>query len=344
MSNDSPSPDSNLPKKSSSVGKSRIEGTELDLWDFDSEEEEPPNSPKPNKKAEPSTIPSRRVTESPIQSKKPTERHIDPPNVSEDEPPTSAPAKKKTAAKKTATKQVSASKPDPDQVPTSEEKQDSPTEAAPETKPKKTKAAGDDESNSNSPAPEHIPNDSPNSWKSIIATLSKAEKIGISALVVILVLGATLSILHFSNKVPTRSILGENLDLPVEGKLVKVTELSTYWRKPITTGGDTEVVRRGTKLIPVLKISAEAKSAAIRVLFRNEDGSVIGDPINRTIKGKSEFRIPATAGFDDIGMHAAYRTGESPPWIIQILEASESGLSIEKFKLVLETEISTDIH
>ena len=94
----------------------------------------------------------------------------------------------------------------------------------------------------------------------------------------------------------------------------------------------------------MLKISAEAKSAAIRVLFRNEDGSVIGDPINRTIKGKSEFRIPATAGFDDIGMHAAYRTGESLPWIIQILEASESGLSIDKFKLVLETEISTDIH
>ena len=313
------SSDSNSPKKPSFSGNTPKEGTEHDLWDFDSDDDHAGSqvAPDPEEKTEPATepvsLPSRRVTDSPILSKKPTERHIDPPTVEEDEPLEPAPAKKEVSAKTES-----------EPAETSGKEQDSPDD-------------------SESQVEENTPSNAPTSWKTIAATLTKAEKIGISALIAIFAVGATLSILHFSNRVPIKSILGENLDFPIEGKHVNVTALDTYWREPVTTGDDPDVVRRGTKLIPVLKISAGAKSAVIRVLFRNEDGSIIGDPINRTIKGKTELLISATAGFDDIGMHAAYRTGESPPWIVQILEASESGLSIDKFDLVLETEISTDV-
>ncbi len=317
MSNTPPSPDSNPSEKSSPLEKASKEGTERDLWDFDSDDGEASDTSKPVKQVVPGALPTRKVAESPIQSRKPTERHINPPEVEEVEPTKPAPAEKN--AEKAAA-------PEPESVSagTSESAEKTPEITTPATE-------------------EAPPGESSTSWTSVAATLSKAEKIGISALVVILALGATLSVLHFSNKVPTKSVLGEGLDLPIEGTLVKVTTLKSYWREPVTTGDEPDVVRRGTKLIPVVRISAEAKSAVIRVLFRNEDGSVIGDPINRTIKGKTDLRIPATAGFDDIGMHAAYRTGESPPWIVQILEASEIGLSIDKFKLLLEAEISTDI-
>ena len=181
------------------------------------------------------------------------------------------------------------------------------------------------------------------SWRSVLRSLSIAEKIAIAALIAILALVTTLSILHFSNKIPTKSVLREKLNLPVEGKLVKVTALDTFWREPVTTGDEPDVVRRGTRLIPVVTLQVEAGTAAIRVLFRDGEGTVIGDPINRTIKGKTELRIPATAGFEDIGMHAGYRTGGSPPWTIHILEAKESGLSTDHFHQVLQTEISPDI-
>ncbi len=321
MSKPPSSSDSNSPKKPSSPASPSEKGTERDLWDFDSDDDAAASQTAPESEEEtesasgPVNIPTRRVTDSPIRSKKPAERHIDPPTVEEDEPPKPAPAKKKAST-------IQEAESEPAETP--EEEQDSP-----ET--------------SDSPAEEIATSSGPTTWKTIAASLTKAEKIGISALIAILAVGATLSILHFSNKVPTKSILGESLDLPIEGDLVEVTALETYWREPVTTGDDPDVVRRGTKLIPILKISANAKSAVIRVLFRNEEGSVIGDPINRPIKGTTELRIPATAGFEDIGMHAAYRTGESPPWIVQILEASESGLSIDKFDLVLETEISTDV-
>lgn len=307
MSNTSPSPDSNSPMKSPDIGRSPSEGTELDLWDLDTDLEENISAEhsESEKEAVAVELPSRRVTESSIQSRRPTERHIDPPIVADHNALESATEEEKVETEKS-------SESDDEPATTSQDKQ---------------------EDSSTAPA----------SSKSSSTALTKTEKIGLFILVAILALGATVSIIHFSNKVPTKPVVGESLDLPVEGKLVKITALSTYWREPILTGSEADTVRRGTKLIPVLKISAEAQSASIRVFFRDENGLVIGDPINRTVKGKTELRIPATAGFEDIGMHAAYRTGESQPWLIQILEAENSGAAIEKFKLIVETEISTDV-
>jgi hypothetical protein len=42
-------------------------------------------------------------------------------------------------------------------------------------------------------------------------------------------------------------------------------------------------------------------------------------------------------------MHAAYRTGGSDPWIVEILEGPDRAAAREKFKKVLETEISSDM-
>jgi hypothetical protein len=324
-------------QQNSSTGLPTKKGTERDLWDL--EFDEPSSTPEQNKAVEedsapeklaPVIIPTRRTKESPIQSRKPSERVIVAPEIAPDE---AAPEKesftdpaKKTAEKKNSSKDAEITETPPKETTAPSKKSFSEEE----TVAKETEILEKTET--------HSP-----SSPGMLASLTKTEKIGLSALIAILALGATFSILHFSNRVPTRSIYAQDLDLPIEGRSVKVTAASTFWRQPITGGDSPDVVKRGTKLIPVLKLTVESKSAAIRVLFRNEDGLVIGDPINRSVSGKTQLNIPATGGFEDIGMHAAYRTGESPPWIAQVLEASDSGASIDKFKLLLETEISTDI-
>lgn len=297
---------------------------------------ESPETDKPSP-AIPAAIPQKRHSGSPIQSKKPSEIKADPlkkpepedidfeddlDSGLEDEIEVSEQPQEESLGN--PSDEELESSPEPEEVVAEETEDPIPETDTPQETTNPTKST------------------EPTIFQRLLGSLSKTEKIGISALVAILALAATFGLLHFS-KVPTRPLISAPLDLPIAGKLVNVTSAATFWREPVTGGDSPDIVRRGTKLIPVLTLQVEAKSAAVRVLFRNEDGLVVGDPINRSIKGKTKLTIPATAGFDDIGMHAAYRTGESPPWSVQVLEASQSGDSIDNFTTLLETEISTDI-
>lgn len=176
-----------------------------------------------------------------------------------------------------------------------------------------------------------------------ISSLNKIEKIAISALVIALALGAILSVIHFSKTIPTRPLIAEKIIYPVKGEIVEIKAASTYWRAPVTTEENADVVRRDTKLIPVLNLNISSKTGAIRVFFRNEDGLVIGDGISRAVSGEEQVSITATAGFDDVGMHTAYRTGDSRRWVAQIFEGPDATAPREKFRMILETEISTTL-
>ena len=107
-------------------------------------------------------------------------------------------------------------------------------------------------------------------------------------------------------------------------------------------GPDQDTFRRGTELLPVLEISLAGGPAGIRVLFRNDERAVVGDAVTRTVRGSGTLKIPATAGFDDIGMHAAYRTGESKPWTIEVFEAASENAPSREFTKLFEMNISTD--
>lgn len=312
MSNDSQKPETQHSGKSTPPSKQPQGNTETDLWDLEDDEEI--SSTDPAAKTEPSSIPSRRVSESSIQSKKPVERHHEAPisvaEIAQEETPAS-PGEKEMAEKK---------------------------ESGPETPENGSNTPSEkDETSSQETAPEGPV------IKGYLATLTKIEKIGITALVAILALTATLSIIHFSDKVPIKALIAEDLDLPIEGELIKVNSVKTFWREPITGGENPDVVRRGVKLIPVIRMGIEGKSGAIRVLFRNENETVVGDNITRPVEENSNFEISATDGFDDVGMHAAYRTRDSEPWIVQVLEGPSVAAPMEQFRLVFETEISTDM-
>ena len=178
---------------------------------------------------------------------------------------------------------------------------------------------------------------------STISSLSKIEKIAISALCVVLGFGAILTLIHFSNYVPTRTLVGDVINFPVSGKIVKITAASTYWRKPVRTGENADVVEWDTQLIPELKLSLSSKSGAIRVFFRNEEGVMVGDGITRTVEGNSEITVASTAGFENMGMHTAYRTGDSNRWVVQVFEAPDATSPREKLRQVLEMDIATQI-
>ena len=173
-------------------------------------------------------------------------------------------------------------------------------------------------------------------------SLSKLEKVGLIVLVVLLVGGGLATFISSLGSLPTESVRAEENDFPIQGKRITVKSAKTFWRAPITDGDSPDTVRMGTQLLPVLEVSFTGGPAAIRVLFKNEDMRSVGDTVTRMVQGDSKLEIPATAGFDDPGMHAAYRTGESKPWTIEVFEAGSEDAASSDFKQLFEINISTD--
>lgn len=171
--------------------------------------------------------------------------------------------------------------------------------------------------------------------------LSKIEKIGLGALAAAMVATAIFFLTTTLGHVPTVSDRASRPSFPIKGSHVRISDANSYWREPVRTGPDAETVRRGTLLIPVLTLEVEGGPCAIRAFFRDDKGEFVGDGVTRAA-GSGKFEIAATAGLDDLGAHAAYRTGETKPWKIEIFEAPSVDSSRQEFRKLLELTISTD--
>lgn len=172
--------------------------------------------------------------------------------------------------------------------------------------------------------------------------LSKAERIGLSALLVLLLLGACFFMVYSLNRLPTESVRVKANDFPIEGKNIRIVSAESYWRTPVRDGKNSDTVRRGTEFMPVVKLTAGSGNAAIRVFFRDHEKEAIGDAVTRSLKEGQTLEIAATAGFEDVGMYSAYRTGESKPWTIEVYEAPSVNSANPDFKKLFEMNISTD--
>lgn len=367
MSTDSSHPDPD-PHIEGNASKQTNDGTEMDLWDLDADRNISP-APAENAEEAGGRIPTQRASISRIHTRKPADLRPKSPETEEvsgsqpvpaqphdPKPAPEDPAKpvppseglgasrRNRAAKKTA--YVSAKKPAEETA--SESGLDAGHEVAGEIPAAGLEQVGQasQEPGEADPAPADqspVPAALPISPLFSISPLSKIEKIAIFLLCSALLLGAALTLIHFSSRVPTRPLIADKVDFPVSGKIVSITAAGTYWRKPVTSGDNADVVRRDTQLIPVLKLNLSSKSGVIRVFFRNEDGNVVGDAITRSVAGDSEITVSATAGFEDLGMHAAYRTGSGKRWVAQVFEAPSATASREDFRMVLEMEIDTQI-
>jgi len=324
MSKDPARPNPDDPKPDNIVSKKANEVTELDLWDMDFDLEPAPspseNAPRPH-----GQLPAQRKSASKIRTRKPSDAKSKSAEVSElAEPPSPEAAEPQENEIPGETHDdVFADFPDLEET--------QPVEDTEETEDDTEET----EDVTEEPKPEPI--------ISSIGSWTKIEKIAITALCAALAFGAILTLIHFSNRVPTRPLVAKEVDFPVSGEIVEITAAETYWREPVTTGDNADVVRRDTKLIPVLKLNLSAKSGVIRVFFRNGEGLVVGDGITRAVKGAAEVAVAATAGFEDVGMHTAYRTGDGKRWIVQVFEGPSATAPREKFRKVLETEISTRV-
>ena len=172
---------------------------------------------------------------------------------------------------------------------------------------------------------------------------SKLEKISLFAIASALFICSALAIIHLFKQIPVESEFSKKVSLPVNGKILSVTSIETYWRSPNKQGDNADIVKSGVILIPAIKIQVSGSSGAIRIFFRDSDGSLVGDSTTLPISGKQTLTISATDGFADMGMHASYRTGEDRPWIVQALEGPSVDAPIQKFKTLFTTEISTHI-
>lgn len=172
--------------------------------------------------------------------------------------------------------------------------------------------------------------------------LSKVERIGLWVLLGVLFIGGSLIVLNISHRLPTDTGRAKPIDFPVKGRYTEILSVETFWRTPITEGKNAETFRRGTKLLPVVKLTSAGTPAAVRVFFRDSDGLVMGDAVTRAIRPGTPLQVAATSGFDDVGMHAAYRTGQSKPWTIEVREAPAESSPNADFKKLFEIKVSTD--
>ncbi|MEI8038292.1 MAG: hypothetical protein WCJ14_07860, partial [Verrucomicrobiota bacterium] len=172
--------------------------------------------------------------------------------------------------------------------------------------------------------------------------LSAVERIGLIGLLALLLVGGGAMLVFSLTRLPSEPKRAKVNDFPIQGARLTITSAKSYWRAPKLAGPAPDMVRRGTELLPVLEIQVSGGPAAVRVLFRNAERAVVGDAVTRPVSGGGTLQIPATAGFDDLGMHAAYRTGESKPWTIEVLEAASEDTAGQEFKKLFELNISTD--
>ncbi len=168
--------------------------------------------------------------------------------------------------------------------------------------------------------------------------LSKIERIGMVVLAVLLLGGGIVVYVNTISRLPTGDSRADAEDFPIKGKLLTVSKATSYWRLPT----DSDPVRRGTQLIPEVEITTAGSPAAVRVFFRNSDGEVVGDPVTRMARPGETFLVAATAGFDDLGMHAAYRTEKARLWVIEVLEGPSENSPGNEFHPLFESIISPE--
>jgi hypothetical protein len=168
--------------------------------------------------------------------------------------------------------------------------------------------------------------------------LSKVERVGLVALVALLFIGGIAAFLLTINRLPGESASGKAINFPVQGKHLSILDAETHWRAPLAG----ETVRRGTQLVPVAKFKTSGGPGAIRIIFRDSAGETVGDTVIRSIKSGGDFEISATAGFDDVGMYAAYRTGLSKAWTIDVSEGASENTIGTDFTPLFVTKVSSD--
>lgn len=168
--------------------------------------------------------------------------------------------------------------------------------------------------------------------------LNHVERIGLVSLLVILLGGAVWFLATTVFRLPKPVVRLEARDFPIQGEKFRVDSAECYWRTPITEGAQADVCRRGTLLLPVIEMATSGGSSLVRVFFKDDEGNTIGDPILRAVGGGT-VKVAATAGIEDAGVFAAYRTGNHARWTAQVFEIPSGDVAKGESRKLFEVEI-----
>ena len=178
---------------------------------------------------------------------------------------------------------------------------------------------------------------------------SRRDIISLSAFAFVLLLVAIWVISRFFSQLHFQSAMVEMPDFPVSGQHASLADAETYWREPVREGPSRDVAKREVVMIPVLDLSLNPEMSAqgaLRIIFRNNEGTPIGDPITRSFNGgrfdaSGEFKIsfPSTNGFTDKGAFNGYRTRTGRPWMADVLEGPSVDAPAGSFKLLVQIPV-----
>jgi len=182
--------------------------------------------------------------------------------------------------------------------------------------------------------------DLPKSFAEWMGGFSWMEKVSMLVVIVLLAGFAVLLFFPAIGSLPDEKQRARAEDFPKKGKHLTVKSALTYWREPIENGPNADVFKRGTALLPAIQIEVEGGPAVLRILFRGEDGVAVGDSVTREVNGNEVIKLAGTEGFLELGMHAAYRTGQTKPWMVQVYEAKPGSKEIQDFVLIFEMDMS----
>lgn len=178
---------------------------------------------------------------------------------------------------------------------------------------------------------------------------SRAEKLSLAIFVALLLVAAVWMLRMLADNVPVSTATA--VRFPVAGSLTTLTNVESFWRRPVTTGPSPDRFRLGARLLPVARITLDPSSAsgALRIFFRNPAGESVGDPTTLAFAngrfsatGTPVADITATDGFHEDGMHAAYLAGQSAPWMLDLREAASTNAPADEFTPLLQLPISPE--
>jgi hypothetical protein len=171
--------------------------------------------------------------------------------------------------------------------------------------------------------------------------LNSIERYGLIGLAVLLFGGSVWFLATTVFRLPKPAVRLEARDFPIKGEKIRIDSAECYWRKPITGGKNADACRLGTLLLPEVDLKISGGSATIRVFFKDDEGNTIGDPLFRQV-GEGTVKVAATAGIEDPGIFAAYRTGNATRWTVQVHEIPSGDVTRGKSNQLFEMEIPAE--
>lgn len=183
------------------------------------------------------------------------------------------------------------------------------------------------------------------------APLVGIEKLGLALFGVLLIGGGGLVAYSVYSRLPKKAPLGSEVSYPIRGTNVEVTEVETFWREPIRSGENKDSARAEVAMIPVARITVNpsSRTGAIRFFYRDDRKQSVGDARTLIVNGgkftetgSNVAEFAGTAGFNEMGMYAAYSTGQQEPWHLEILEGPSADAPSSEFKVIALVPIRPD--